>query len=312
MKFTKLTLLLLLLVYPAFSGAPDNSGHWLKVKWANDVFFQTDQYFTNGFNLEYYSRTNSHSFINILHLPDQRYAKTYYGWGIQQDIFTPEDFKFNSNQFSDRPFASYFVLASRKIQTDDVNKLITSSEIEVGLFGKYSGGEWIQNSIHSLLPTSSFVAGWENQVKSDLIINYGIELEKGLLNHQHASLSGYVGGKLGSQHTYANAGFRVRSGDIQDYFKNENFSSKTSWQGYFFTGLGGKYVLYNATIQGGLFSDNPHLHSPAISSYVYEFESGFNMSFKRINLEIGAKYLSPEFKNGTNHVWGYISFMICL
>jgi len=312
MKSIKLTLLLLLFVYPALSGDRVNSEHWLKISWANDIFFQSDKYFTNGFNFEYYSTNIGISFINYLHLPDQSIGNSYYGFGLKQNLFTPADFHHKKQLTNDRPFASYLVFTSNKIQTNNLTKLITKSEIEVGLIGQQSGGQWLQNSIHSILPASSFVPGWENQIQTDVILNYGIELEKGLLYNQNISLSGYLVGKLGSLHTYGGTGLRFRAGDIQNYFEYTDLSRTLDFQAYFFAGFGGKYVLYNATIQGGLFNKTDYLNHPDISSFVYDIESGINLSFKNINMEIGTKYLSPEFLSGSNHFWGYISIMIGL
>ena len=312
MKFVKIFMVFLILISKAFSGENDNPGQWLKINWANDVFFQTDRYFTNGFKLEYFASSPGLNLINLIHLPSQFYATDYYSWGIEQHIFTPENFSLSSGQINDRPFASYLVVSSKKIQADRMNQLITTSELQVGLMGDKSGGEFIQNGIHTILPTSSFVPGWENQVQSEPVLNYGIELEKGLLTLPSLSVSGFAGGKLGSPYTYLNAGFRLRAGSVQDYFGNLNFSASNNWQAYFFAGMGGKFVLYNATIQGGIFTDNIHLTPPAISPYIYNFDMGINTSYKNLNVEIGARYLSPEFKSGSDHMWGYISFMIRL
>lgn len=312
MKSIIVAFILLLLVYPVFSDDLENSGQWLKINWANDFFFQSDRYFTNGFNFEYYSTGLGNSFVKYLHLPDQTNGKNYYGFGLKQDMFTPGDFHHYSHLGDDRPFASYLVISSNKTQTNNHSKLITKSEIEVGFIGQESGGQWVQNGIHSLLPASSFVPGWENQIQTDFILNYGIEVEKNLLSSQIISLSGYIGGKLGTLHTYSGAGFRIRAGTIHDYFKNLNFSSESDWQGYFFTSLGAKYVLYNATIQGGLLNRTENLNVPRISQFVYEVGSGINMSIRNINIEVGAKYLSPEFISGSSHYWGYISVKIGL
>jgi hypothetical protein len=304
--------LLILFIYPVLSGEHEEPGQWLKLRWANDVFFQTDRYFSNGFYLEYYSEDTPLSLIDFLHLPDQILSRTFYGWAIEQNIYTPNDFNFNINQITDRPFASYLVLASRKVQTDDFNQLITTSEIELGILGKYSGGEFIQNGIHSILPASSFVPGWDNQLQSEPVINYGVEFEKGLLDFQHILVSGYAGGKLGTPHTYATSGLRLRAGMIEDYLRHLDFAPTTDWQGYFFAGAGAKLVLYNATIQGGIFNKNEEFNPPSLNPYVYQIEGGFNLSYKKLNFEIGVNYSSAEFQSGLNHLWGYLSFMIMM
>jgi hypothetical protein len=301
-----------MLLNPLWAGDRSESSNWIKIGWSNDIFFQTDQYFTNGMNLTYYNRRMGNTFLKYIHLPDGKDSQSFYGIALQQDIFTPGDLHSTQGLSQDRPYASYLLINSIKIQTNNIKKLVIKSALEVGVLGEYGGGEWVQNGIHNLLPASSYVNGWANQIQSDIILNYGIKLEKGLINQKKFSVSGTLLGKIGSPYTYAGVGVNFRAGDISNYFKDLGFAPIRGLQYYLFTNLSGKLVAHNATIEGGLLNRRQEITHPDIEPVVYELKSGFNFSINRFQMEIGVKLISPEFKSGLSHRWGYLSFMFAL
>ena len=68
----------------------------------------------------------------------------------------------------------------------------------------------------------------------------------------------------------------------------------------------GKLVAYNATIQGGLFSDSNYRQ---LNYFQYEIDTGIQLSYASLKMNLGMKYISPELKKGSSHRWGYVSFM---
>jgi len=286
---------------------------WFKFGWDNDVVFQTDRYYTNGMKISYFSKSQSHSFIDIIHLKSKYDENVFYGYSLSQDIFTPENKNSMSLSVRDRPFSSSLLLSSNKIITDGSGKLIKQSELQIGVIGKLGGGEWVQNGIHSLLPTSSIVSGWENQTETNIAINYGLEFERYFAGTSIIQLSGVLGGKLGLPNTYGEAGVNVRLGDVHKYFNHLNFYSQNNVEAFFYSSIKGKVVGYNATIQGGLFTDTAlNLSHPNINHFLYEVDAGINFSYRSMKINLGAKYMSPELKTGGSHRWGYVSFMFAL
>ena len=282
-------------------------GQWLRFGMSNDVVFQTDQYYTNGLYLEYVTDKKIPFFspLHFIHNPD---ALSFDALSFKQDIFTPENL--GSSNFNDlnRPFASYLILGSRRTSIDHPAKLIFTSEFEIGILGKYAGGELIQNGVHSILPASSHVQGWENQVKSDLMFNYGVEIEKGLFDNKWFGLSGHAAGKVGMPNTFAGTGLTFRLGEYDDYFRNLGLYPGRGWQVYFFTNMDANLFVYNATIQGGILNPPSNTYQPQLNPFVFKLNSGLNIAYKNYNIEIGAQHISPEFKNGRSHRWGYVSF----
>ena len=193
------------------AGDYDYPAHWLVIGLDNDFVFQTDRYYTNGLKIEYFTKGQGHSLLDYLHLKDNPDEKAFYCFSISQDIFTPEDKNSVARQLQDRPFASSLIFSSSKIITNNQKRLIRQSEFQIGLVGKLGGGEWVQNGIHGILPTSSIVNGWENQIKTDIALNYGLEYEKQITAGQLFQINGMLGGKIGLPYTYAVSGFNCPS-----------------------------------------------------------------------------------------------------
>lgn len=282
--------------------------NWLRLELSNDFVFQTDKYFTNGIQLEYYSNFMAESFLNKFHLAHKSGDKSFYAITLNQDIFTPNKHKLDY----DRPFASYLMLGSKKISVSYKDKLIKKTELNIGILGKYGGGEWIQNSVHGLLPTSALVEGWENQIKTDIVLNYGLDIERGLLNKRYIGISGLMQGKIGLPYTYAGMGVKLRAGQVDDTLLNLGFQLNKGVKIYFFSNLTARYIAYNATIQGGLINSHHGPNEPDIMPFLFEFDGGINLSFSKVKMELGFKQVSPEIKNGSSHRWGYLSFSIAL
>jgi hypothetical protein len=295
----------------AWSKDHKENNQWFIFRLTNDIVFQTDKYYTNGINLEYITDKGIKIF-EPLHFLHNAGAVHFNAVTLRQDIFTPEKRRTGQYNQLDRPFAAYVIAGSSKTSLDYTSKYVITSTFEVGVLGKYAGGEIVQNTVHSLLPTSSHVFGWENQIKSDLALNFGLEIEKGFLTYPWFGLSANVWGKAGLPYTYAGTGLTIRIGEYLHYFSNLGFYGNSGWQVYFFSTLNTNLVLYNATIQGGLFHPVRKSISPKLTSLIFKAKGGLHLSYKSYALELGMQQVSPEFKNGTLHRWGYISFIIQL
>jgi len=310
-KVIQISLVMILFYANIWSQDRRENDQWLTFGLVNDIVFQTDKYYTNGLNLEYITQ-NSFNLFSPIHFLHTTGTVSFNVVSLRQDIFTPQKMSAGKYNQLDRPFASYLLAGSRKTSLDFSKKIILTSIIEVGVLGKYSGGELVQNGVHSILPASQHVSGWEGQVQSDLALNYGLEVEKGLVNHPWFGLSGHLAGKVGLPHTYAGTGLTIRVGKYLDYFSNLGLNRHSGWYIYFFTRLNVNLVLYNATIQGGIFNPVKESIHPDLTSFVFNARNGLNLSYKSYTIELGMQQVSAEFKNGTMHRWGYLSFIIQL
>lgn len=286
-----------------------NQPHMLEFTWSNDFVFSTDRYYSNGLALTYYFPALRKSPVNYVLLPSKNASRVYYGLSITQDFFTPIELFSLEIDRQDRPFASYVLLGQRKISLNEKTGFKVHSEIQIGLLGKYSGGQSIQNGIHELLPPSDPALGWPNQIQPDLALNYIIRMEKSIIQKKSFGIIPVVDLNAGIPYTNAGASVIFRIGRMNNYFSDIGLDKSMSWQLYFFTEMGGKYVFYNATLQGGLISQNPYVMSK-ISPWVGTIKSGIAFTYKKFGLEIGQQFITPEFNEGLSHNWGYITFKV--
>jgi hypothetical protein len=74
---------------------------------------------------------------------------------------------------------------------------------------------------------------------------------------------------------------------------------------YFNLRLENKLVLYDATLQGGLF--NKHsiytISDDNINRYVFTGKLGAAIGYGRFSLEAEQVFLTPEFHGGLYHLW---------
>jgi len=279
----------------------------LEFKWSNDFFFQTDRYFSNGFDLALYSPEISKSWISHILFQPAYSTEISHAITITHHFFTPDNLFITSVDRKDRPFASYLLAGQRKSSISLFQSMVTESELQVGILGRTSGGKFVQNGIHSLLPASEPSLGWDNQLNPDLAINYRITIEKALIIGTFTDLSFLGEGRLGVPYTDVSMGLQAYAGkNISPYRIPDN---KPGW------GLRaqtlGRLVGYNATLQGGLFTSNIHeLHT--INRILANSLVAFVFTSRRFMLEAGAEWLSPEYPGGGLHRWGYVKFTYSL
>ena len=282
--------------------------HILEFSWANDFIFGTDYYYTNGLELKYYAPFVQRLPTKFILLPHNNNELVWQGITLTQHFFTPSLKSADVDEY-DRPFASYLLVGHRKISTNSNNGLKKQSEFQMGLLGKYSGGQYIQNGIHEILPTSEPVSGWNNQLSPDFAINYSLQLEYGLIRNHNFDLIPHAQINLGIPYTDLNIGTRFRTGKLNDYFSDIGIDQNKPRQLYFFADINAKYVAYNGTIQGGLLNDHIHVVND-INNWLLAMNTGIVFTRKNIGVEFGQQFLYPEVMNGRSHLWGYITLRL--
>jgi len=274
-------------------------------KWSNDFMYKTDQYFTNGFAFGVFSAHFSKNPINSILLPTQKDDYELFGITLTQDIFTPKD-KFNvQNQLNgDRPFAAYLLLGFTKSSFNLNDGILYKSQLQLGILGPLAFGEETQNGIHRNISTSAQVIGWENQIKNSLMINYSASIEKNFYNNNWFELSGITSAKIGAPFTNANVGFKSKIGVYNSFPKGFDFLSTQKWQLFVNLSASVGIVGYNATLQGGLFSENIYTLSE-INRFLGNASLGFTAIYKSLKLEYTQHFNTAEFPKADSHNWGY-------
>lgn len=279
----------------------------------NDIFNYTDRFYTNGIRFILVSPVLSQNPLNKLLIPYWKKGINYYGLCLVQDMFTPSTTKIGGILEKDRPYAAYLYIASRKITNDIFNQVRLSSEIQIGIIGPASLGEYVQRTFHNAVPTNNEPLGWEFQIRNDLMINYCVRLEKGIVSIPGLDILLHGSGSIGTVYTNIAGGTYIRSGWFNSYFLNLFFSKRSlnrlrnarNVQFYFFTDLSGKAVGYDATLHGGLFNrTSPYtIADRNINRLMFKGSAGIVFSYGGIQLKGEQFLLSPEFVNGWWHKW---------
>lgn len=286
---------------------------YLSLQWSNDLLYlpdQTDQYYTNGVNLDL-------SFPGLANFPlravllrgPERFRKQY-GLRVVQDIFTPVNKDTLALLFDDRPFASYLTGSLYARSSDPVRRLQLRSELQLGVLGRFAGGAATQNFIHAVSPGSEAVAGWDNEVNPDLVLNYNIAIEKGLLQFPFLEADLTLAARAGTLHTDLKPSARIRLGLFDDVFTHlRGWSPASGFRAHLYGSGGLRLVGYDATLQGGLFNrDDRFRENIEPERLRQEWDLGLELSYRRFSVRAGAAGTTPEFTGGQHHRWGYLVF----
>lgn len=272
----------------------------------NDFFFFIDRYYTSGIVLKFSNDWLKKSPINSILLPNSKNDKVYYAISLKQKIFTPEKTSTPFIVTNDRPYASYILIGSHKTSFNKDKSLKLTSSLEFGLLGNASGAKEFQNFVHKFIPYAYSSYGWHHQMNNDICLMYSAEIEKGLINLPNIEINGIVGATLGVPHTEAKIGSYMRVGVFDDYFRGISVDISPEFSAWLFCSGWVYLVNYNATLQGGAYSqDNDHIFGE-INSPILHAKYGAAASFRRISIEYGYEVRSPEFKNGWWHRWGHV------
>ncbi len=279
----------------------------ISVVWGNDVFFQTDRYLTNRLELEYHSQSFERlNLANLLIVPMSESGPVYNVF-LTHDIFTPKNVIGDPAQ-TDRPYAGVLMFGLKSSHFSTAKRYRFSSAVSAGLLGEYAGGQFVQNGIHVMLPASEPIPGWVYQIRHTVLVQYTTNIEKGVVDTKWVELDALANARLGLPYTDFSGGVRVRFGLGPDYFSTDHLLSKSHNFVHFFAQGNLKTVMYDATLQGGIFNDkNPHTIVD-INPLVGEWEVGVAGRYNNLEAEMGAQYYTSKFNGSLPHKWVFFKF----
>ncbi len=295
---------------------------FLKINFDNDILDYTDRFYTNGIRIDMISPAFSGNPVSKLLLPYWGAGTNHYGLSLVQNMYTPSTTKTGGILYDDRPYAAYLFLGSFKITNDPIHKFRQTSELDLGIIGPWSFGEWVQRSFHSTVPTNNEPLGWEFQVQNDVVLNYNAVLEKGIWNTPAIDFNLITSASLGTLHTNVSGGFLFRTGWMNPYFANLGIAKRASLQRaglrkaqfIFFVKGSGKLIGYDATLEGGLINHSSvyTLSVDQITRMVFQTSAGMTFTFNGFRIDAEQIILSPEFKHEIWHKWVHIGLTFCL
>ncbi|MDP4281314.1 MAG: lipid A deacylase LpxR family protein [Bacteroidota bacterium] len=285
----------------------------LKINFDNDILNNTDQFYTNGLRFDLISPFLIASPLNLFMVPYWHSGMNYYGACLVQNMYTPSTTKTGGIHYGDRPYAAYLYFGTYKITNDPARKYRQTGELDLGVIGPYSLGEFVQKSFHAAVPTNNEPLGWEYQIRNDVIANYNLNLEKGLVSEENIEINTAGGGSFGTLYTNLEGGFCFRAGWFNPYFSDLGIEKsqinrenhRRNNQIYLYGHSTGRLVGYDATLQGGLFNHtNPYtINARSVSRFMLENSAGVAFTSGAFRLEAEQYLLSPEFHHGWWHWW---------
>ena len=230
---------------------------YTEINFRNDndlyLFNKQDQYYTNGlfFNIR---RTVDSAALS----PKEKNRL----WGITmgQKMYNAYTAQIHHIEEVDRPITAYLFLAAN-LDRYFTDESFLSFSGEIGTIGQRALGRQFQEGIHKALNLYE-IAGWEYQLENavglDAIIQYSRLLYR---NKRHwFDISAHTDATLGLNHTRVAAAPTFRWGKINPLHQSAYWGSRLQSRGaavkqelfvYFKPKL--DMVIYDATIQGGLF-----------------------------------------------------------
>lgn len=225
----------------------------------NDAYlaYGQDRYYTNGLFITFRHAVRPKTGTG-------RLAKKTWEAEAGQYMFNAQSGDIPGIGYVDRPFAAW-LYGGFKFNWLMKDEQVFQLSVNAGTIGPDALGEEAQELLHKIVGFYK-INGWQYQVNNEFGVNTGFDYTR-LLSRPSASadfsLKGYA--NLGTTFSGAGAGIQFRAGDIQKLFRSVSTNSRISNSAgdsiparelFFFAQPTLHFIAYDATIQGGMFSDD--------------------------------------------------------
>lgn len=253
---------------PASAGeAGADNGGVVSIRWENDVFGRTDEYYTNGGALAL-TLPGQGLIGGVWDIFGAREGKRFSSYDMGQLIFTPADIQRVVPDPADRPYAGFLYLGATTFLKK--SESLHGLKLMLGVVGPASLGEAIQKSTHRAMQYR-LPQGWGHQIKNEPIVNLHYEYRRrfsitrpdGGLGMELIPMGGAT---LGNFLTEGQAKLQFRIGyNMPDDFGTTDLrgigflpffpdNPAQSWGVCLFAGAGASLVARNITLDGNTFT----------------------------------------------------------
>lgn len=280
----------------------------------NDLFNNTDRYYTNGIHISYSSPAFAFFRINSILPVPVKGSMEFNSIELHHAMYTPYTTKIPPLLKDDRPYAStLFIRFKRKAQLLKSGDTRTAS-IDIGLIGKAALGSVLQRGVHASIPSNDEPVGWDTQINDDLILNYNYEITKVITDNNNYCGYTILAGALGTLNTNLLTGLGIRTGNLNTVnysvqkINNQKKRLKKTFLYSAETRIIGNIVGHNASLTGGLLNKNNvfALQSNEIKRVVVSAEARLSFKYGSTGIDIAESFITRELKKGKNHFWGTI------
>jgi lipid A 3-O-deacylase len=300
--FMRKLFLICLLLLPYFSSAKE-----LQISLNNDIFCETDRYYSHGTIISYLSEVEpeKHWLLNM--------NVVAYRISLGQYIYTPVDISIPELIEDDRPYAGLLYL-DKTSYFKSGNKIRSFSTL-IGAVGDISLSEDSQKIVHKILDATKPM-GWDNQLNNEIVVNIGYVERYRIYANNYMDCSTYYGGSLGTLNTQGLIGGVIRAGfgEKLSYYNIINFEPypkyNSEWYDFnIFIGIEQRFVIHNILLDGNTFSDS---HSVDKEYFVNEFMYGISYKYGNWKVIYSNHIRSREFDGQEdNFAFGTLSLIYC-
>jgi lipid A 3-O-deacylase len=277
----------------------------------NDAYlaYGQDRYYTNGLGI-YFRRATDQSKLN------GKLNKVIWEVEAGQKMYNAQSGHVPDITYIDRPFAGYLYVGG------GVNFLFNSENslkinLQAGTIGPDAKGKEVQELLHDLVGFYE-INGWQWQVDNEAALNasanYNYFLFRNKTNKLDLGIESYI--NIGNTFSGAGAGLVFRTGSLNQLFQsastqsavsnNNRSKALTDKEFFFYAKPIIHYVAYDATIQGGLFNEDPRGFD--VKPVVFSQQAGLIYSKSRWTAEFSLIFKSREVKsNAKPHQYGSAS-----
>ena len=281
----------------------------------NDTYYLTDYYYTYGLEIELILPAFNKTPLSYIFPKVSKNSTIASGISAAQRLYTPKNIRDTLVQFNDRPFAATLEVDHTLLSYNNVSGLEFLSKVQVGVMGPIAGGKNFHKKIHEWIKSPD-PKGWDYQIANDIILNYDFFVNYPLIYKSSCKFASTGRVRVGTLFDDIGIGLNFAAG--KDQFKQKGASvvsrkERNKKLKFFFNSDAFlKLVLYNATLQGGVFSNNdPYvLVYSEISSFVFSANATLGLFWHGVSLSYTHNFLTKEFDMGTNH--NYASFMLAV
>ncbi len=105
--------------------------------WENDLYYQRDYYYTNGFQIDFFHNKLQQSPLNWILIPIGKKNEwlRYSGLQLRQEIFTPKDLAADSISAGDHPYSSTLTLSQLSVVNRPDRLMRIVSGLRLGVLG---------------------------------------------------------------------------------------------------------------------------------------------------------------------------------
>ncbi len=270
-----------------------------------------DRYYTNGLFITFRHATDQSKLNRSIHKKI---------WEIEagQRIYNAQSGSIPDIAFVDRPFAGYLYGGFNMAWLYDSENSLKAN-LQVGTIGRSSLAQDAQEFLHKSVGFYE-LEGWQYQVNDEVGLNTSLEYMRFLKRsgNSKADFSAIAYVNVGTTYSGGGAGLIIRTGRLNPLYNSAINNSRvvnrsqgrleTGPEFFFFIKPMVNFVAYDATVQGGLLSNDKGPVTYDVKTTVISSEIGAMYAKRRWTADFSMTFKSKEIKStAKSHQYGSIS-----